>query len=179
MYFNYRKAIAIIAIALFTGNASSAQAPGGAAPEQIKKLYFFNGDWQGKAKMTMNGQTSEFSYTMSMKKDADGWGLQYHEHGAMKGAPAYNGFGALTYDLGEDMIHIFTCSNYGDVHDHKGKWNGDKSFTLKYNGTMEGKPMEETLSCTILDANSWRVDDRVSVGGQTTQEMEIVLHKRK
>ena len=176
MYLNYRKAIIFIGVTVFTCGLAKGQTHN-PAPEQVKKLYFFNGNWQGKATMTMNGQASTFPYRMEMKKDADGWGLEYHEHGAMQGAPSYQGFGAITYDTNEDMIHIFTCSNYGDVHDHKGKWTGDKTFALKYIGTMEGKPMTEDLICTILDTRSWKINDKVTVGGQVTQEMEVTLHR--
>jgi hypothetical protein len=160
-------------------NLALAQAPGGPAPESVKKLYYFDGKWQGKATMTMNGQSQTFDYFMDMKKDANGWGLAYHEKGLIPNAPPYMGFGAITTDLNDNMIHIFTVSNYGDVHDHKGSWIDDKRFKLQYNGTMEGKPMVEDMECEVLGKDKWKVYDKVTVGGEVFQTMEVILSRPK
>jgi hypothetical protein len=85
----------------------------------------------------------------------------------------------MAFDLNDNNLHIFTVSNYGDVHDHKGNWTDDKHFTLVYNGTTEGKNMKKELSIEIVDANSWKFTDVISVEGQTIQTLNADMHKQK
>ena len=85
----------------------------------------------------------------------------------------------IALDPNDNMLHIFTVSNYGDVHDHKGAWTDDKHFTLVYNGTMEGKAMKEELSVEITDANTWKFTDEVSLDGQVSQTLNAEMHKVK
>ena len=147
-------------------------------PEGVKKLYVFLGNWKGKATMTGNGQTQNFDYLMNMKTDADGWGILYHEKGQIPNATPYLGFGMMAYDLNDNSLHIFTVSNYGDVHDHKGNWTDDKHFTVIYNGITEGKNMKEELSVELVSADTWKFNDVVSVEGQTVQTLSAEMHKQ-
>jgi len=146
-------------------------------PENVKKFYFFLGKWKGKATMTTNGQTQSFDYLMDFKTDADGWGILYHEKGLISNAAPYIGFGMLGYDESDNTVHIFTLSNYGDVHDHKGSWLDDKNFALVYNGTSEGKALKEDLSIEYVDANTFKFTDVVTLDGQTFQTLNGEMHK--
>ena len=76
-------------------------------------------------------------------------------------------------------MHIFTVSNYADVHDHKGNWTDDKHFTLVYNGMSEGKVLKEELSAEIVDANTFKFSDVVSIDGQAAQTWNAEMHKVK
>jgi hypothetical protein len=172
---------AIAALLLLTGGAAYAGSNSmrNPVPDEVKKLYIFLGNWKGKATMTANGETQNFDYFMDMKTDADGWGILYHEKGLIPNATPYLGFGMLAFDVNDNMLHIFTVSNYGDVHDHKGTWTDDKHFKVVYNGTMEGKTMKEELSVEITDANTWKFNDVVTVDGQTFQTLNAEMHKTK
>lgn len=175
---NFKAAMAAAVIALL-GTTSYAQEKQNPVPEPIKKLYAFEGNWQGKATVSMNGQSMTVDYFMNMKKAAQGWGLIYDEKGIMPDAPPYIGFGAFGMDMNDNSLHIYTVSNYGDVHDHKGAWTDDKTFKLQYTGTMEGKPMVEDLWCTIIDKDTWELHDRVTVSGQVFQTLDGTLHRKK
>jgi hypothetical protein len=180
-FMKYKNIIAIAVLMLVAGTTaySGPAVKQGPVPEGVKKLYTFLGNWKGKATMAANGETQGFDYFMDMKTDADGWGILYHEKGLIPNATPYLGFGMLAFDVNDNSLHIFTVSNYGDVHDHKGNWSDDKSFTLVYNGTMEGKPMKEELSVQIIDANTWKFTDVVSLDGQTFQTLKAEMHKIK
>ena len=106
----YKAAITAAVIAL-SGSASYAQEKQNPVPEPVKKLYAFEGSWQGKPTMTMNGQSMSVDYFMNMKKAAQGWGLMYDEKGIMPDAPPYIGFGAMGMDMNDNMMHIYTVSN--------------------------------------------------------------------
>src|SRR5215471_17002293 len=142
-----KKTIAIVACMLATGVTANAGSDKkhNPVPEGVKKLYVFLGNWKGKAMTTANGQTQTFDYFMNMKTDADGWGILYHEKGLIPNAAPYIGFGTVAFNTNDNTVHIFTVSNYADVHDHVGAWTDDKHFTLEYNGMSEGKMMKEVL----------------------------------
>lgn len=178
MKLNYKAAVLTGAIALL-GIQTNAQEKQNPVPEPLKKLYVFEGNWQGKATMTVNGQTMTMDYFMDMKKDAQGWGLSYHEKGMMPDAPPYIGFGAFGMDMADNSLHIYTISNYGDVHDHKGTWTDDKNFKLQYTGNMDGKPMVEDLWCEVIDKDRWKLHDKITVGGEVFQTMEATMHRKK
>jgi len=146
-------------------------------PDNVKKFYFFLGNWKGKASMTANGQTQSFDYLMDFKTDADGWGILYHEKGLIPGAAPYIGFGMLGFDTNDNTVHIFTVSNYGDVHDHKGSWIDDKNFALVYNGTSDGKALKEELSVQYVDATTFKFTDVVTIGGEVAQTLNAEMHK--
>ena len=171
-------AVAMLALAVVTANARH-DVKHTPVPEGVKKLYVFLGNWKGKAMMTANGQTQTFDYFMDMKTDADGWGILYHEKGLIPNAAPYLGFGMLAFDASDNTVHIFTVSNYADVHDHKGNWTDDKHFTLIYNGTSEGKMLKEELTAEIVDANTFKFSDVVSINGQTSQTLSVEMHKVK
>jgi hypothetical protein len=148
-------------------------------PAGVKKLYIFLGNWKGKAMMTANGQTQSFDYFMDMKTDADGWGILYHEKGLIPNATPYIGFGTLGFDTNDNTVHIFTVSNYADIHDHVGTWTDNKHFTLVYNGMSEGKPLKEVLSAEIVSADTFKFTSVVSIDGQTAQTWNVEMHKVK
>ena len=173
--------IAVAALIIASGAVTLA-GPGekhNPVPDNVKKLYSFLGNWKGKATMTQNGQTQNFDYLMDMKTDADGWGILYHEKGLIPNAAPYVGFGMMGFDENDNALHIFTVSNYGDVHDHKGSWTDDKNFTVEYNGILEGKPMKEELSVEFVTADTWKFRDVVTVNGQDFQTLSAVMHKVK
>ena len=175
------KIIAVLALMLVTGVTAHAgtRMLHNPVPEGVKKLYIFLGNWQGKATMTENGQTQSFDYFMDMKTDADGWGILYHEKGLIPNATPYLGFGMLAFDQNDNSLHIFTVSNYGDVHDHKGNWTDDKHFTVVYKGSPEGKSMKEELTVEFMNADSWKFTDVVTVDGQNFQTLSAEMHKVK
>lgn len=167
-------AITLIAFVTIYANRENKHNP---VPDNVKKLYLFLGNWKGKATMTVNGETRSFDYSMNFKTDADGWGILYHEKGLIPDAAPYLGVGMLGFDESANTVHIFTVSNYGDVHDHKGMWTDDKNFALVYNGTQEGKALKEELNVQYVDANTFKFNDVVMLNGQTVQTLNAEMHK--
>lgn len=168
-------ACTLLATATIFAHTSKKENP---VPDNVKKLYAFLGSWKGKATMTANNQTQTFDYFMDMKTDADGWGILYHEKGLIPNATPYLGFGMMAFDVNDNSLHIFTVSNYGDVHDHKGSWTDDKHFALVYNGTSEGKQMKEELNIELISNSTWKFTDVVSVEGQTIETLTAEMHKQ-
>ena len=166
-------------LALFIVASTSEKSYGNLTPvsEEIKKLYFFIGNWKGKATSSENGQSQSFDYNMDFKTDAAGWGLLYHENGAIPNAEPYIGFGMIGVDPADNAVHIFTVSNYGDVHDHKGIWTDGKHISLVYNGKTQGKQMKEELSINYVDANTFTFKDVVTIDGQIMQTLNAEMHK--
>ena len=50
---------------------------------------------------------------------------------------------------------------------------------ILYNGMSEGKMLKEELTAEIVDANTFKFSDVVSIDGQTSQTLNVEMHKVK
>jgi hypothetical protein len=146
-------------------------------PDGVNKLFAFIGNWEGEAKMTMDGKTSSQKVEHKIIKLPNGWGLQIMETGTSQGMTPYEAIDLFGYDPGEDQYHLYTISNYADTHDHKGHWI-DKTLDLQYEGLQDGKPMVEKLSITLDNPSSYHFNDNVTVDGKQIFTMECVMNKK-
>jgi hypothetical protein len=170
------RAILIAVFVLAAVGAAQEGAP--PIPDQVKKLYIFEGNWEGQGTMTQAGQ-QPLKINVSHKTTIipGGWGTLTDERMEISGMPAYMGNDMMGYDTGSDMFHLFTVSNYGDTHDHKGKWVDDKHLMLRYDGLYEGKPYVEKLAITVPDSMSYSFADSTSVGGQLFSTAQVTMKK--
>jgi hypothetical protein len=146
-------------------------------PQEIQKFYGFTGKWTGTYDAVMEGQkmTANASYTWS--KIVDGWGMFIDEKIEMPGMPVYLGHNILGYDIGEKKYHLYTISNYAQVHDHIGNWKDDKTMYLEYNGIVDGKPYKEELYMTLNSPNECTFDLTEYTDGEKTGSSKGTFHK--
>jgi hypothetical protein len=146
-------------------------------PPEIQKFYNFAGKWTGTYDAVMEGQkmTADASYTWS--KIVDGWGMFIDEKIEMPGMPVYLGHNILGYDIGEKKYHLYTISNYAQVHDHVGGWKDDKTMYLEYNGIVDGKPYKEELYMTINSPNECTFDLTEYTDGKESGSSKGTFHK--
>lgn len=131
---------------LFSQNSQS-------PPPEIQKFYSFVGKWTGAYDAVTEGQKMKANASYTWSKIVDGWGMLIDEKIEMPGMPVYLGHNILGYDIGEKKYHLYTISNYAQVHDHVGSWKDDKTMYLEYNGIVDGKPYKEELYMTIDSPN--------------------------
>lgn len=122
-------------------------------PPEIQKFYSFEGKWTGTYDAVMEGQKMKANASYTWSKIADGWGMLIDEKIEIPGMPVYLGHNILGYDIGEKKFHIYTISNYAQIHDHVGGWKDDKTMYLEYNGIVDGKSYKEELYMTIDSPN--------------------------
>jgi hypothetical protein len=146
-------------------------------PPEIQKLYSFEGKWTGTYDAVMEGQkmTANASYTWS--KIVDGWGMFIDEKIEIPGMPVYLGHNILGYDIGEKKYHLYTISNYAQVHDHVGDWKDDKTMYLEYNGIVDGKPYKEKIYMTLNSPDECTFEVKEYTDGKETGSNKGTFHK--
>jgi len=147
-------------------------------PDGVKKIQMFAGNWEGAGTMTMNGQTSNIRVTHVNTSTAAGWGIRADETIEMPGMPDYKAINILGYEAGSDLTHIYTISNYGECHDHWGKWTDDKTLMLQYDGLTDGKPTTEMLKVIVDNPSQYRVIGSTYVGGELVSSNEVTMKKK-
>jgi hypothetical protein len=176
-FFHAMVATILSAAFVFTAiGAAQEEAP--QMPDQVKKLYIFEGNWEGQGTMTMAGQQPQ-KITVSHKNTImpGKWGILTAERFEAPGMSPYIATDMMGYDAGSDMVHLYTVSNYGDTHDHKGRWVDDKHLMLQYDGLNEGKPFVERLAITVPDSMSYSFTDSITVGGQLSSTAQVSMKK--
>jgi uncharacterized protein DUF1579 len=171
---------ALIAILVFTVNNNYSQEMP-QVPDQIKKLYFMEGTWEGNASMTMGSDVSKGTVKHIVSKISEGWGLLIDEYIDIPsmGKP-YIGHNILGYHTGEGMFHLYTIDNFADVHDHSGKMTDDKTLSLEYNGlTPDGKKYKEKLTMTIVSSSELNLGGEAIIDGVTAYTFSINEKKGK
>jgi hypothetical protein len=129
----------------FTLLSQESQSP----PPEIQKFYSFEGTWTGTYDAVMEGQKMTANASYKWSKIIDGWGMFIDEKIEIPGMPVYLGHNILGYDMGEKKYHLYTISNYAQVHDHVGVWKDDKTMYMEYNGIADGKPFKEKIYMTL------------------------------
>jgi hypothetical protein len=178
MRFFHAMIAGILGAAFVFAAIGAAQEEAPPIPDQVKKLYIFEGNWQGQGTMTEAGQPPK-NITVSHKTAIMPckWGMLIDERMTLPGMTPYIASDMMGYDAGGDMVHLYTVSNYGDTHDHKGKWVDDKHLMLEYDGLYDGKPFVERLTITVLDSQSYSFTDSITVGGQLFQTGRASMKK--
>ena len=142
-------------------------------PDEIKKLYVYEGNWKADGSMTMGGEVSKGKITHNWSKISDGWGMFIDE---IVDVPAmgklYLGHNIIGYDIGEKQYHMYTIDNFADVHDHKGTLTGN-TMTLEFNGVQtDGKAYKEKLKIVFLSNSEYTLSGEAFVEGNSIYTFE-------
>ena len=146
-------------------------------PPEIQKFYSFEGKWTGTYDVVMEGQKMKANASYTWSKIADGWGMLIDEKIEIPGMPVYLGHNILGYDIGEKKYHLYTISNYAQVHDHVGEWKDDKTMYMEYNGIVEGKPYKEKIYMTLNSPDECTFEVKEYTDGKETGSNKGTFHK--
>jgi len=109
-------ALVLLMLIGFTSSTVHAQESQG-PPSEIQKLYSLEGKWEGTLNIEMEGKTYTGKGTYIFSKISDGWGMFIDETIDIEGMGKYLGHNIVGYDLGEGKYHLYTVSNFAQVHD--------------------------------------------------------------
>jgi hypothetical protein len=171
---------ASLAFVLAMGFAASLWAQEGLPPmpEGAKKLQVFVGDFEGTGTMTMEGQSHDIKATHINKAGAGGWAVTNVETVESSDMETYRGVSVFGYEAGTDLTHLYTVSNYGDCHDHKGKWIDAKTLVLQYDGLMNGVPTVEVINIVVDSPTQYSYTVQGIVGGEPAYRGQATMHKK-
>ena len=180
---NHRTAAIFTIVALFLtlGFTTSlkAQMSPPTIPDLTKKLQSFIGTWEGTGTMTMGDMKHNMKITHITESAADGWGLLNTEINEMDGMQTYRAVNTFGYDANVGLTHLYTVSNYGECHDHKGKWTDENNLKLQHDGMMDGKPMTEVINITLDSPTQYHFTGTTTVGGEQVSYIEATMKKQK
>ncbi len=147
-------------------------------PNEIGRLDQFVGDWSGDGKLISMGKSCEAKISHKFIKFPFGWGLEMLERSEIPGSPTYYAHNMMGFYMGGGKYHLYTVSNYGDVHDHVGNWASDKELYLQYDGMMEGQKYLEKLHIMVDSPSQYSFADTVEMGGQIAQVFTATMKKQ-
>ena len=91
----------------------------------------------------------------------------------------YRCINVFGFDPGGGLTHLYSVSNFGDCHDHMGKWSDDNTLKLKYTGVWDGKPMTEDVNITLDGPDQYSFTVTSVVGGEQTMFIQGTMKKQK
>ncbi len=162
-----------LAFVVLAGHAQEKKAP----PEQIGKLEAIQGTFEGEATMTEGGKSMKGIVRHTNSSISDGWGFLMEEIITMEDGTAYKSHNIIGYDAGGGKVHVFSVTNAGETHDHKGSWTKPKTVAVQYDGKWEGKPYVEKAMLTIDGSDSYRLSWNATLGGKAAGSGEEKLHR--
>jgi hypothetical protein len=116
--------------------------------------------------------------TMNCDKAAGGWAATCHGKFEVKGMPAQEAIFTMGWAIGEGQAHMHEMTNYGDVHDHKGKWTDDKTITVVQVGkNAEGKEETDNLTFVFNSPRELVMKGEGTVGGAQQWTINATLKK--
>jgi hypothetical protein len=149
-----------------------------AVPDQIKKLFVFQGNWEGEATMVYKGKTlPKFKLTQMTIILPNNFGIQTDETATIPTIGFYYSFNTMGYDSGDDKVHFSAINNLGDAHDHQGNWINEKTLVLEYFGSYSTKPIIERIPITIINDHTYSIADTVFAGGEIQKAMTVIMKK--
>jgi hypothetical protein len=171
-----KKTIAALALAASPFMALPAHA---ADPAQIAKdLQCLVGSWKGTGTFAMpDGKTANVSFNYDCKTAAGGSGVACHlRMTGIPGLPAYELDDLYGYNAGDGLVHWFTITNTGEVHDHKGGID-NSTFTGLYEGPVDGKIFQEQVSIQFLNEKKMRVRSSCKLGDKNLESLDVTATK--
>lgn len=107
-----------------------------------------------------------------------GQGIQTRLTGELPGLGPVDESDLWGYDPGADLVHMFSITSFGDVHDHAGRWTDERTLALQWRGVREGQEAIEEISITLPSGGEMHVRSTMTVGGQPAGAFEATFRKR-
>ncbi len=149
-----------------------------AVPEGAKRLEWFVGEWTLGGTLELEGNTFAISGDWSMTPAAGGWGVRSQLRGEIEGLGPMLEDDLLGFDPETALIHLYSLTNTGNVHDHVGQWREDGGFDLVYEGTQQGQPYREEIELRREGERRFTVRSVEHVGGALASMMQAELTRR-
>src|SRR5688572_15576153 len=168
--------VAPAAVSLLLAFVASA-APAGAArfldvPPAAKRLEVLLGTWKGEGTITVNGNTVTWKPKWSCSMNSGGWGVTCKLSGRIPGLGQYDETDVFGYDGAADLVHWFSTSSRGEVHDHAGRWTDGRTLQLEW----KSGPKHERLML-LIDGSELLVKSEVTSAGRPSMAMTLRLRR--
>ncbi len=144
-----------------------------AAPPAVGDLKCLVGTWELKGAVQIGKEKSDITGDYSCKSTSGGWGVSCALR--IKGIPGletYEESDLWGVDPGDGRVHMFSVTNAGETHDHKGASTGS-TFVGRYQGMREGKAMTEDVQFAFSGRDVISVESVVTIPGQPSEKFSV------
>jgi hypothetical protein len=169
----FQVALVLSAFCLTAAYGQATQGPS----ELVKRFAPYAGTFEGQLIMTEGEKTVTAKVKSRNSMISDNWGFLVEEVATMPDGGQYKSHNVMGYDAGGKKVHIFSVTNMGETHDHKGDWKDAKTLVVQYDGTREGKPFVEKISLTFHNPDSYSVSWVATSGGKVVNKGDETLHR--
>ncbi|MBX7112529.1 MAG: hypothetical protein K1X87_11885 [Dehalococcoidia bacterium] len=147
-------------------------------PEGAKRLEWFIGEWTIDGTLQMGEDTLPLTGGASILAAAGGWGLRSELVGQVQGLGTMRENDLFGFDQERGLLHMYSLTNTGNVHDHVGQWRDDGGFDLVYEGVQQGQPYREEMEVRRTGEAAFTIHDVEYVAGALASVMEVELTRR-
>ena len=113
-----------------------------------------------------------------MTPAAGGWGVRSELRGEIEGLGPMLEDDLLGFDQASGLIHLYSLTNTGNVHDHTGRWREDGGMDLVYEGTQQGQPYREEIELRRDGERRFTIRAVEHVAGELASMMLAELTRR-
>ena len=146
-----------------------------AAPSEVKRTVdAVLGRWSGQMTATVPGAAPEsFVWSIDCKATA----LQAGAICTMEGHPSIGALAQaclVAFDPEGKAVHYMCVTSMGEVHDHKGRWKDGTTVEFEpLVGSLQGKPMTETITWTFPDPKRMTTRSVVTLQDESSMSFEF------
>jgi hypothetical protein len=127
--------------------------------------------------MMMGGKSMKGTVRVTNSLISDGWGLLIDETVTGEDGSAYKSHNIIGYDAGGAKVHVFSVTNAGETHDHKGSWTNPTTLSVEYDGKWEGKSYVEKAVMTMGGPDAYTLSWNATQGGKEVGSGKETLHR--
>jgi hypothetical protein len=133
--------------------------------EVTRVLEHMLGTWSAKdLSAQMGPQAVKGTGKVTCERAAGGWAVRCHGQFQM-GGMTIDEVQIVGWDSDAQAFHMYSANSMGDVHDHKGRLNGD-TLELEYASSKGGKPYLEKLAFGVKGGKELTWKNTCTLDGQ-------------
>ncbi len=118
-------------------------------PDPALTLRRFVGSWEGTVYLTDSAKQVKVNSELKVDTIANGWGTSWRLTANFPTSGWYDEFDIWGYDAGDSLLHMFTITNTGETHDHRGGWTNDYTLLMQYHGKILADSLSEVYTLTF------------------------------
>lgn len=147
-------------------------------PDGAIELRRFLGTWSMNGTLAVEGSPLAMFGTVEVTSAAAGWGVEVLLDAEIAQLGGYHEINIFGFNAETGMVHIYSITNTGAVHDHPATWVTPDTLEFEYRGTQDGKPYVESGRAEFLSPDRLHLTSAERVDGAMQSEMDVIMERQ-